>query len=124
MKTRITSTVIISIFVLINGFFTLYLLLPIDLNNLISDSAGSMPEVENAGMIMMMPLLLLGAMVVFFFCWMLAISVTHAICLIFTIKNRKSPIKAVRIINYVLDAANIFLIATPIIKFIMFRLSH
>ena len=51
--------------------------------------------------------------------WAALIALTHAICLIFTIRNRKSPIKAIRIINLVLDAANIFLIIAPIVRIIL-----
>ncbi len=122
MKTRIPSTVVASIFVTINGFFMLYLLLPMDFRELVQNSAQSMPQEENMGMIAMVPLLLIGAMVVFFLFWMLAIAITHAILLIFTIKNRRSPLKPVRIINYILTAANIFLIAAPIIKILIYYL--
>ena len=122
MKTRIPSTVVTSIFVLINGFFMFFLLLPMDFNELLKSSAESMPNAENIGMIAMMPLLLIGAMIVFFIIWMLAIAITHAILLVFTVKNRKSPLKPVRIINYILIAANIALIAAPIIKFLVYFL--
>ena len=97
-----------------------YLLLPMDFRELLENSAQSMPDTENAGMIMLMPLLLVGAVIAFFLFWMLAIVITHSILLIFTIKNRKSPLKPVRIINYVLTAANIILIAAPIIKFLIY----
>ena len=123
MKTRIPSTVVTSIFVTINGFFMFYLLLPMDLRELAQSTADSMPNEENIGMIAMVPLLIIGAMVVFFLFWMLAIAITHAILLIFTIKNRKSPLKPVRIINYILTAANILLIAAPIVKLIIHYLS-
>ena len=120
MKTRIPSTIVSSIFVTINGFLMFYLLLPMDFRELLENSAQSMPDTENAGMIMLMPLLLVGAVIAFFLFWMLAIVITHSILLIFTIKNRKSPLKPVRIINYVLTAANIILIAAPIIKFLIY----
>ena len=120
MKTRIPSTIVSSIFITINGFFMFYLLLPMDFRELLENSAQSMPDTENAGMIMLMPLLLVGAVIAFFLFWMLAIVITHSILLIFTIKNRKSPLKPVRIINYVLTAANIILIAAPIIKFLIY----
>lgn len=123
MKTRIPSTVIISIFVLVNSFFMFYLLLPMDLRELLQNTGEAMPDTDNMGMIAMVPLLLIGAMVVFFLFWMLAIAITHAICLIFTIKNRRSPIKSVRIINYVLTAANIALVAAPIVKILVYYLT-
>lgn len=123
MKTRIPSTVVASIFVLINGFFTFFLLMPMDLREFLQNTGESMPDTENTGMIAMVPLLMVGAVIVFFLFWMLAIAITHAILLIFTIKNRKSPLKPVRIINYVLSAANIALIAAPIIKLAVYYFS-
>ena len=120
MKTRIPSTVVTSIFVLIHGFFMFFLLIPMDFRELLQGAGESMPDTENIGMIAMVPLLLIGGMIVFFLGWMLAVAITHAILLIFTVKNRKSPIKAVRIINYVLDVANVILITTPIIKLLTF----
>ena len=122
MKTRITSTVVTSIFVLINGFFMFFLLLPMDFNDLLKSSEESMPNTENMGMIAMMPLLMMGAMIAFFLFWMLAITVTHAILLVFTVKNRKSPLKPVRIINYILTVANVVLITAPILKFLTYIL--
>ena len=123
MKTRIPSTVIISIFVLINSFFMFFLLIPMDIRELLQSSGESMPDADNMGMIAMVPLLLIGAVVVFFLFWMLAIALTHAICLIFTIKNRRSPLRSVRIINYILSVANILLVAAPIIKILIYYLT-
>lgn len=123
MKTRVPSTVIISIFVLINSFFMFFLLIPMDIRELLQNSGESMPDADNMGMIAMVPLLLIGAVVVFFLFWMLAIALTHAICLIFTIKNRKSPLRSVRVINYILSAANILLVAAPIIKILIYYLT-
>ena len=123
MKTRIPSTVVISIFVLINSFFMFYLLLPMDIRELLQNTGEAMPDTENMGMIGMLPLLLVGAVIVFFLFWMLAIAITHAICLIFTIKNRRSPIKSVRIINVILTVANIALVAAPIVKILIYYLT-
>ncbi|MBP3376241.1 MAG: hypothetical protein J6L83_05710 [Clostridia bacterium] len=123
MKTRIPSTIVTAIFVQINSFFMFFFLLPMDLHQLLEGSAESMPDTDGMGMIAMVPLLLVGAVIVFFLFWMLAIAITHAILLIFTVKNRKSPLKPVRIINYILTAANIILIAAPIIKILLFYLT-
>lgn len=123
MKTRIPSTVVISIFVLINSFFMFYLLLPMDIRDLLQNTGEAMPDTENMGMIAMVPLLLVGAVIVFFLFWMLAIAITHAICLIFTIRNRRSPIKSVRIINVILTVANIALVAAPIVKILIYYLT-
>lgn len=123
MKTRIPSTIVTAIFVQINSFFMFFFLLPMDLHQLLEDSAESMPDTDGMGMIAMVPLLLVGAVIVFFLFWMLSIAITHAILLIFTVKNRKSPLKPVRIINYILTAANIILIAAPLIKIMLFYLT-
>ena len=112
MKSRIPSTVIISVIVLMNFFF-LDLITPLDIGTLTEPSLDS---IANMGMFSMVGLLIVSGMVLFFIGWLLAISLTHAICLIFTIKNRKSPLKAVRIINYVLDVANVLLIVLPLIN--------
>ena len=123
MKTRIPSTIVTAIFVQINSFFMFFFLLPMDLHQLLESSAESMPETDGMGMIAMVPLLLVGAVIVFFLFWMLAIAITHAICLIFTIRNRRSPIKSVRIINVVLTVANIALVAAPIVKILIYYLT-
>ena len=121
MKTRIPSTIVNSVFVLINGFFMFFLLIPMDYREIIQNSAESIPQEENMGMLAMVPLLLVGAIVVALIFWMLAIAIMHAIWLIFSIRNRKSPIKAVRVISYVLDASNAILVLAPIIKIIVYR---
>lgn len=46
--------------------------------------------------------------------------IANSICLLFSIKNRKSTYKAVRIISYIYDAALAFVIITSLIKAIMF----
>jgi len=112
-KSRITSTVIISVLVLINLFIFTARLLPVDP----SDFAPSLPE-HPGEIALLWGGLAVGVAVLVHLGWMVNIAITHAICLIFTVKNRKSPLKAVRIINVILDAANVFLIAAPIIRVI------
>ena len=112
MKPRITSTVIISVLVLINLFFFVAVIAPLDLAGFVGD-----PVPENPGEIeLLWGGLIVGAVIAALAGWALAIALTHAICLIFTIKNRRSSLKAIRIINVVLDVANVALIAGPIIK--------
>lgn len=114
MKRRIPSTVVIAILVLINLYFLCVALLPLDLNEVVS------PLPENPGEIVLFwGALAAGVAMLTFIGWAALIALTHAICLIFTIRNRKSPIKAIRIINLVLDAANIFLIIAPIVRIIL-----
>ena len=112
MKPRITSTVIISALVLINLFFFVTAIAPVDLATFVGDPLPDNPgEVE-----LLWGGLVVGFVIVFLAGWALSIALTHAICLIFTIKNRRSSLKAIRIINVVLDVANVALIAGPIIK--------
>ena len=112
MKPRIASTVIISVLVLINLFFFVTAIAPVDLATFIGD-----PLPDNPGEIeLLWGGLAVGIVIVLIAAWALSIALTHAICLIFTIKNRNSSLKAVRIINLVLDVANVVLILGPIIK--------
>jgi hypothetical protein len=114
MKPRITSTVIISVLVLINLFFFLSVIAPLNLADVVGD-----PLPEKPGEVALIwGGLAVGVAIAAFAGWALSIAVTHAICLIFTIKNRHSTLKAVRIINVVLDVANAVLIVGPIIKII------
>lgn len=114
MKPRITSTVIISALVLINLFIFVNIIAPIDFAELVGYP---MPEKHDA-VSLMWTSLAAGIVIAVFAIWTAAIALTHAICLIFTIKNRRSSLKAVRIINIVLDVANVALIIGPIIKII------
>ena len=114
MKPRITSTVIISVLVLINLFLFVTAIAPLDFAEFVGD-----PLPENPGEIeLLWGGLVVGVVIMAFVGWTAAIALTHAICLIFTIKNRRSSLKAVRIINIVLDVANVALIIGPIIKII------
>ncbi len=114
MKTRITSTVIISVFVLINLFVFVNFIAPVDFADLVGSP---LPENHDA-ISLMWTSMAVGIVIAVFAIWAGAIVLTHAICLIFSIKNRRSPLKAIRIINIVLDVANLALIIGPIIKII------
>lgn len=61
---------------------------------------------ENAGMIMLLPMLLVAAMLAIFLAFPLVIALLHGICLIFTIKNRKAERRDLRIWGHVLSALN------------------
>ena len=114
MRPRIASTVIISLLVLINLFLFVAVIAPLD----IADIVGN-PLPENPGEIeLLWGGLAVGIVIVMFTVWAASIALTHAICLIFTIKNRRSSLKTIRIINLALDVANAVLIIGPIIKII------
>ena len=117
MKTRIPSTVIIAVLVLINMFF-MTALLGTDLN-----FSGVEPQPDDAGISLLWGGMVVGVVLVFLHGWAIAIALTHAICLIVTVRNRKSPLLTVRIINLVLDAANVFLIVAPIVQIMIWRAS-
>jgi len=111
-RPRIVSTVIISILVLINLFIFTTRLMPLDLQAFIGSPLPEDPD----GITLLWTGLAAGVAMLTFIGWAAAIALTHAICLIFTIKNRRSSLKAVRIINLVLDVANVFLIVAPIVR--------
>ena len=111
----LTSTIIISIFVLINLFIFFTMLIHADPADL---SAGVNPE--EMGEMSILAFLIYGYVMVFIWGWMLLIALTHAICLIFTIRNRKADSRTIRIINIVLDVCNVALIITPILKIWVF----
>ena len=109
----ITSTVIISILVLINLFVFFAMLFPGNVEDMFANADADLSEM---GELSLLYVAIMGSIVLFFYGWMLAISLTHTICLIFTIRNRKSPLGVIRIINVILDICNIALIVTPILK--------
>lgn len=94
-KPRITSTVILGLF-LISSIISAVMLLPIswaDLNK-------SVEEAQEGGLVVA---LFLGIGIIAVAISMLFIAVIDGISLIFTIKNKNSTIPAVRIISYVMD---------------------
>jgi hypothetical protein len=116
MKKGILSTIIISITSSINLLTFLFILLPFDTQELIENNQAE----ENMEFIMVALLgSIVGFAILLIYAWMLAIALIHGICLIFTIKNRKSDTGWIRIYNYVLDAVNVFLILGPIIKILI-----
>ena len=117
IKKRIPSTVIVSILVLIHLYVVIVGFLPLDLDTLLSGT-GQIPE-NTDGMVLMLGVIVVGVALLAFVGWAVFIAATHALCLIVTIRNRKSPLKSIRIINLVLDVANAFLIVATIVKIII-----
>lgn len=113
-RPRIVSTVIISLLVLINLFIFTTRLMPLDLQAFIGNPLPEDPD----GITLLWTGLAAGVAMLTFIGWAASIALTHAICLIFTIKNRRSSLKVVRAINIILDIANVFLVVGPIIKII------
>ena len=115
-KNGIASTVVISVFTLINLILFFGALIHMDP----SAWGGTVPPTEELGEMSILVVAIYGAVLVFLWGWMLAISITHTVCLIFSIRNRKSPLKSIRILSYVLDVLNAVLIVTPILKIWVF----
>ena len=76
---------------------------------------------ENAGMIMLLPMLLIATVLAIFLVIPLAIALLHGICLIFTIKNRKAERRDLRIWSYALDALNGGIIVAAILLLVLWR---
>ena len=108
-KKRITSTVILGIFLAI-AIFVGIMFARISLTELKAEN----PE-EAVGLVFAVLIL-----VVFVFMAYGLIIIASAICLPFAIRNRRSTLKAVRIISYIYDAAFALLIVLSIVKIITF----
>ena len=121
-KKRIVSTVILSVILTILLLFVipnLTLNLHAAFENIQSDVS-----VEKYGPMAML-VVAIGALGMLFaiavYCILFAIAANAAgVCLIFSIKNRKSSLLPVRIINYVLDGGFTFVILASITKIILF----
>lgn len=121
-KKRITSTVILSV-VLALFLFLCIAFLPFDVKAEIAknskaaqDSSSDPVEgVVATGAIAFV----LGIGMVFFIFMYGFIILNSAICLIFTVKNRKSSLKAIRIISYIEDGAFLFCLISSLVKMIL-----
>lgn len=121
-KKRITSTIILSI---ILCFLLVFVLNNLTLN--LHKSFESMQpdtSIEEYGEMSMLIVALggLGMIVanIVFLASFANAAIAAGICLIFSIKNRKSTLKAIRIINYVLDGGFAFIILASVTKIILF----
>lgn len=117
MKKGVTSTVIIAILVVINLYVVIVGFLPLNFEALLDGTETHLQDPD--GMTLMLGAITLGVALLAFVGWAALITVTHALCIVFTLRNRKSAFRAIRIINIVLDLANAFLIIAPIVKIII-----
>ena len=115
MKKGLTSTILISILVVINLFLFFSIFINVDPSDLQVNGSS-----EEMGEMVMLEMLVVGGVLAVIYGWMLLIALTHAICLIFTIRNRHADAKAIRCINVVLDVCNALLIVGPILKIWVF----
>lgn len=116
LKKGILSTIIITIISIINLGIFLVVLLPFNAQELVEANQG---KEEMEAMALMFLGIVVGLAILIMYVWIIVIALTHVICLIFTLKNRKSDVRGIRIYNYVLDAVNVFLIIGPIVKILV-----
>ncbi len=122
-KKRITSTIILSIILSILLVVVLSFL-PLNFHQSHEDLQFPDASFEKYGEMSMILILVIAmmfiGMTVLFFAIFINAAIAAGICLIFSIKNRKSTLKAIRIINYVLDGGFAFVIVASVIKIILF----
>ncbi len=121
-KKRIVSTVILSIILTILLIFVLpnlTLNLHESFENMKSDTS-----IEEYGPMAVLVVAIAAIGMVFaiaIYCILFAAAaIASGVCLIFTIRNRKSCLKPIRIINYVLDGGFAFVIVASVTKIILF----
>ena len=113
-KKRITSTIILGIILTILIILTI-IFLPTSLSALQEEAS---EQESAAGSIALIFVGVIGLVLIFFF--QIAINVVSGICLIFSIKNRQSTLKPIRIISYVMDALFFAVNITTLVKIIIF----
>ena len=122
---RIKSTIVIGIFLLISILFVIWLI-PFNLKERYSayvESVQNSQKVEGEMIILFHGIALIGAFALLCGAYILALLslINSSVSLIFSIKNRKSSLKCIRIINYIYDVLLIGIIIFAIIKIILFR---
>ena len=121
-----TSTIVIGIFLLISTLFVIWLI-PFNLqeswtaliesaNNHRPENAGEMILVYNGAAAIGGLAILISAYVPAFLIFM-----NSSISLVFSIKNRKSDVKAIRIINYCYDIILALYSIFSVVKILLFR---
>ena len=121
-KPRIASTIIIGIILTISLIITISLL-PItwgQISEAIKQNSQSQEsaagQVTSAFALSLVAAMGLAVLIIVNF----SLAISNGICLLFSIKNRKSIFLPVRIISYVYDVALAFVIVTSLVKAIMF----
>lgn len=119
------STIIIGIFIIISALFVAWLI-PYNLKErmdaLIESSKNNVPE--NAGELILLytGVAAIGGLAIVIAAYIPAfcILINSSVSLIFSIKNRKSTSKSIRIVNYVYDVVLVLFILFSITKLILF----
>lgn len=112
-KKRIPSTIILGIALIIALIFT-GLILSISWAAL---QAEAQDQEEVAGSIALVFVGAIGIALIILFAG--AVNILSGVCLIFTIKNRQSTLKPIRIISYVMDGLFGFVILATLVKIIL-----
>ena len=121
-----SSTIIIGIFIVISSILVAWLVpfnLKEHLARLAENSSSNVPENAGEMIIVYNGVVAIGGLAIIIAAYVPAfiILINSFISLIFSIKNRKSISKTIRIVNYAYDAILVVFIVFSIIKFILFR---
>lgn len=121
-----SSTIIIGIFIVISAILIAWLVpfnLKEHLAGLAESSNGNVPENAGEMIIIYNVVAAIGGLAILIAAYVPAfiILINSFISLIFSIKNRKSISKTIRIVNYVYDAILVVFIVFSIVKIVLFR---
>ena len=121
-----SSTIIIGIFIVISAILIAWLVpfnLKEHLAGLAESSNGNVPENAGEMIIIYNGVAAIGGLAIIIAAYVPAfiILINSFISLIFSIKNRKSISKTIRIVNYVYDAILVVFIVFSIVKIVLFR---
>ena len=121
-----SSTIIIGIFIVISAILIAWLVpfnLKEHLAGLAESSNGNVPENAGEMIIIYNVVAAIGGLAILIAAYVPAfiILINSFISLIFSIKNRKSISKTIRIVNYVYDSILVVFIVFSIVKIVLFR---
>ena len=121
-----SSTIIIGIFIIISSILVAWLVpfnLKEHLARLAESSSSSVPENAGEMIIIYNGVAAIGGLAIIIAAYVPAfiILINSFISLIFSIKNRKSISKTIRIVNYAYDAILVVFIVFSIVKIVLFR---
>ena len=121
-----SSTIIIGIFIVISSILVAWLVpfnLKEHLSRLAENSSSNVPENAGEMIIIYNGVAAIGGLAIIIAAYVPAfiILINSFISLIFSIKNRKSTSKTIRIVNYAYDAILVVFIVFSIVKIVLFR---
>ncbi len=121
-----SSTIIIGIFIVISAILVVWLI-PFNLNEhlarLAENSNSNIPENAGEMIIIYNGVAAIGGLAILIAAYVPAfiILINSSISLIFSIKNKKSTSKTIRITNYVYDVILVIFILFGIVKIVLFK---